>query len=270
MTPWVNFRRWSITTRLSFLFAISSLVLVAVMGIYLYRAGDAELDQEITELLADVVDSVRLITSRQKDNEDLVRPHFWDALSIGGSRMHVSILDDGNKVLLATSPLEIPTAVLPAPAAADQRVVNSLLWNAPNGHRYRVVAGRGKLGDARAHSVLIVLALDITSEEQRLRAYHNTLFGTLLIGGLCAAALGYVIVRRGLRPVRRIAKTASEITSARLGRKLRLDDAPVELHQLVAAFNGMLDRLQDSFSRLSQFSSDIAHELRTPINNLMG
>jgi two-component system heavy metal sensor histidine kinase CusS len=144
------------------------------------------------------------------------------------------------------------------------------LWNAPNGHRYRVVAAKGNLGDPGARPVLIILALDITSEEERLRAYHNTLFGTLLIGGLCAAALGYLIVRRGLAPVRRIATTASEITSARLGRKLRLDDAPVELHQLVAAFNGMLDRLQDSFSRLSQFSSDIAHELRTPINNLMG
>jgi len=38
---------------------------------------------------------------------------------------------------------------------------------------------------------------------------------------------------------------------------------------LVVAFNEMLDRLHDSFQRLSQFSADLAHDLRTPINNLM-
>jgi two-component system heavy metal sensor histidine kinase CusS len=270
MPAWVNFRRWSITTRISFLFAISSLVLVSVMGVYLYRASDAELDQEITELLVDTVDSARVIASRQNDIDALARPHFWDAFSRSGSRLHMRILGARNEVLIATSPLDIPSAALPVPAAQGERAARSLLWSAPGGQRYRVVTEMGSFGVHGEHPILIVLALDITAEEERLRAYHVTLFATLLFGALCAAALGYLIVRRGLAPVRRIAKTASEITSARLGRKLELDDAPVELRELAAAFNGMLDRLHDSFSRLSQFSSDIAHELRTPINNLMG
>jgi two-component system, OmpR family, heavy metal sensor histidine kinase CusS len=270
MAAWVNFRHWSITSRLTFLFAVSSLVLVAVMGVYLYRARDAELDQESTELLSDTVDFVRTIVSRQKDTTDLTRPHFWDALSIAGSRLHMFILSDRNEALVATSPLKIPPAILPAPVADRQRVTRSVLWSAPDGHRYRIVAGTGNFGVGEVHPVLILLALDITAEERRLRAYQETLIGMLLIGALCAAALGHFIARRSLAPVRRIAKTASEITSARLERKLKLDDAPVELRELAAAFNGMLDRLRDSFSRLSQFSSDIAHELRTPINNLMG
>ncbi len=45
---------------------------------------------------------------------------------------------------------------------------------------------------------------------------------------------------------------------------------PQELISLARAFDGMLDRLEDSFNRLSQFSADLAHELRTPINNLRG
>jgi two-component system heavy metal sensor histidine kinase CusS len=144
------------------------------------------------------------------------------------------------------------------------------VWSAPDGRRYRIVTVDSKFASADVHPVLIVLALDITAAERRLRAYNKTLVGTLLIGAICAATIGYFITRRGLAPVRRIAKTASEITSARLERKLELEDAPVELRELAAAFNGMLDRLRDSFSRLSQFSSDIAHELRTPINNLLG
>ena len=270
MTAWVNFRRWSITTRLSFLFAISSLVLVAAMGLYLYRASDAELDQEFTEQLADTVDFVRTIVSRQQDVTALTRPHFWDALSIPGSRLHMTILDDDHEVLVETSSLKIPLAVLPVSSMGDQRVKQSAVWSAPDGRRFRIVTGDSHLGSADARRVLIVLALDITAAERRLRSYNKTLLGTLLLGAICAAAIGYFITRRGLAPVRRIAKTASEITSARLERKLELEDAPVELRELAAAFNGMLDRLRDSFSRLSQFSSDIAHELRTPINNLMG
>lgn len=48
-----------------------------------------------------------------------------------------------------------------------------------------------------------------------------------------------------------------------------MEDAPAELSEMVLAFNEMLSRLEGSFERLTQFSSDIAHDLRTPINNLM-
>jgi two-component system, OmpR family, heavy metal sensor histidine kinase CusS len=87
---------------------------------------------------------------------------------------------------------------------------------------------------------------------------------------VCFAMIGYVATRQGMMPIRRITITANEITSSKLHKRLALDDAPAELREFAMAFNGMLDRLDDSFSRLSQFSSDLAHELRTPINNLMG
>jgi two-component system heavy metal sensor histidine kinase CusS len=44
---------------------------------------------------------------------------------------------------------------------------------------------------------------------------------------------------------------------------------PAEIESMVVAFNAMLARLEDSFRRLNEFSSDIAHELRTPVSNLM-
>src|SRR5207237_1402355 len=52
--------------------------------------------------------------------------------------------------------------------------------------------------------------------------------------------------------------------------RLSLDDTPEDFLESTLAFNNMLDRLQDSFKRLSEFSSDLAHDLRTPINNLLG
>ena len=75
--------------------------------------------------------------------------------------------------------------------------------------------------------------------------------------------------RRGLAPVREMTNVAQSITASRLHDRLPTAALPRELVDLAAAFNGMLSRLEDSFRRLSEFSSDLAHELRTPIGSLM-
>ena len=67
-----------------------------------------------------------------------------------------------------------------------------------------------------------------------------------------------------------MAAAVQDITASRLAERLRPEDTPAELREIAASFNGMLERLEDSFRRLNDFSSDIAHELRTPINNLLG
>jgi two-component system heavy metal sensor histidine kinase CusS len=62
---------------------------------------------------------------------------------------------------------------------------------------------------------------------------------------------------------------ATHITATKLDQRLSLNDVPPELAELAHHLNQMLARLEEAFQRLSDFSSDIAHELRTPINNLM-
>jgi two-component system heavy metal sensor histidine kinase CusS len=84
-----------------------------------------------------------------------------------------------------------------------------------------------------------------------------------------AGLLGYMLVRHGLRPLHLIARQAYSITAERLDTRLDASTAPRELQILVQSFNAMLDRLHDSFQRLTQFSADLAHDFRTPINNLM-
>ncbi|EPN56734.1 heavy metal sensor histidine kinase, partial [Pseudomonas syringae pv. actinidiae ICMP 19096] len=74
------------------------------------------------------------------------------------------------------------------------------------------------------------------------------------------AVLGYVLLRRGLRPLRKMAAHAAAITPASLHKRLDSHDTPVELQQLSNAFNAMLDRIDDGYRRLMQFSADLAHE----------
>lgn len=83
---------------------------------------------------------------------------------------------------------------------------------------------------------------------------------------LLAAAGGYLITVRAFRPVRQIAETAEQINSGSdLTRRIQLGDGRDEIYTLAAAFDHMFDRLQASFERERQFTSDASHELRTPI-----
>ena len=67
-----------------------------------------------------------------------------------------------------------------------------------------------------------------------------------------------------------IAETARRITSSHLDERIAAEGYPYELASLALTFNNMLDGLEESFARISRFSADIAHDLRTPVNNIRG
>ena len=102
---------------------------------------------------------------------------------------------------------------------------------------------------------------------QRYQGYLSLVLGSAFV--LCAIG-GYLIARRGILSLSRIASAAGQIGHATLHERILREGLPSELDQLAASFNAMLDRLEHSFERISQFSEDIAHELRTPVNNLRG
>jgi two-component system heavy metal sensor histidine kinase CusS len=76
-------------------------------------------------------------------------------------------------------------------------------------------------------------------------------------------------VHRGHAPLRRISAEIRQTSTDRLDLRLAPETVPIELAELASSFNEMLERLEESFSRLTNFSADIAHELRTPVTNLM-
>jgi heavy metal sensor kinase len=87
---------------------------------------------------------------------------------------------------------------------------------------------------------------------------------TVLLGG--AGLLAYAIAGRALRPVRLISGLAREISEQDLHRRIALDLPRDELGELAATFNGMLARLEASFTSLQRFTADAAHELRAPLS----
>lgn len=102
-----------------------------------------------------------------------------------------------------------------------------------------------------------------------LRAYCNALLfllpGSLMLSSLC----GYFLSRRAMAPVDRMTRAALSMGAENLSARLPLPAAKDEVRQLAEAWNQLLSRLEAAVSRLSQFSADVSHDLRTSITVIL-
>jgi two-component system heavy metal sensor histidine kinase CusS len=155
----------------------------------------------------------------------------------------------------------------------DQLAAETSTWVSPDGNGHRLLTGRIDLPANAAQAagpVLVDLVIETTStSEVRQRARRNTLIA-MVVAALLASVLGVLIAQRIVVSARRLGTAASRIGAQALDERLPLEETPVELVESTLAFNRMLDRLQSAFERLSAFSSDLAHDLRTPVGNLLG
>lgn len=109
------------------------------------------------------------------------------------------------------------------------------------------------------------------SADERFRKQFGALLALALGLGLIASTLvAITVTRRALHPLAEMKRSLERVQPAHLSERIEPAQWPRELQPMVTAFDGMLDRLEDSFTRLSQFSADLAHELRTPIGNMLG
>lgn len=117
----------------------------------------------------------------------------------------------------------------------------------------------------------------LADEGHRMRALaerqHNAMLHQLMLDSgialgvtaVLAAALGWIIAGRVLRPLRTITATVREISATNLHRRLDLGGPQDELTELGATFNGLLARLEAAFHAQRQFVANASHELRTPL-----
>lgn len=113
------------------------------------------------------------------------------------------------------------------------------------------------------------LAIAAAQRDAFIARAWRVMFWTLAAGAAATGVLAWCITQRILASVRRLGDTANRIGAQALHERLPADAVPAELAPAAQAFNAMLDRLQDAFSRLSGFSSDLAHDLRAPIHRLL-
>jgi two-component system heavy metal sensor histidine kinase CusS len=264
---------WSLAARLTAWYSCSSFLLILVVTGFLYWVLVSNLDREDDQFLADKIHILRLLLrDRPEDLAALKHEVEWEWAASQYAQFQVRILDEQGKAVVESpgmseelAPERFPGA---GPAEAEPGIGDEI--HLPTGKSFRVLAVRASLGPSGGRTRVIQIALDRTYEENLLAGYRRSLWLVLGIAFLVCGLAGYRIALRGLRPLAEIAETTRRIRSTTLHERVELAGLPAELSVLAGTFNEMLDRLEESFTRLARFSADIAHELRTPVNNLRG
>ncbi|MGB6214421.1 MULTISPECIES: heavy metal sensor histidine kinase [Pseudomonas] len=247
-------RRLSLSSRLALLFAACTAVVSLFAGVLFSRASEAhfvELDQQ---LLDGKLMGLRRALHDVQPSESEVR--LTDELSRQADLSLRITGSDGQRWYDSSAhlPRELPTQ-------AGLSTVSS------EGTDYRVL--NAPLYLDKPDSPQLTLLLDITHHQHFLQRMQRLIWMTVGLSALATALLGAWAARSGLRPLRRMSAIASGVSAQSLNARLPDENMPSELEELAHSFNAMLGRLDDSFQRLSAFSADIAHELRTPLSNLL-
>lgn len=115
----------------------------------------------------------------------------------------------------------------------------------------------------------IVVGRNIASDLAELRLVALRL---AMVGGgvlLLGLAGGWWLATRALRPIKEISRTAQDIAAGDLSQRINASETESELGQLAAVLNSTFSRLDAAFARQQQFTSDAAHELRTPVSVIL-
>ncbi len=255
----------SIIARLTFWYALLSVVLIASAGSVLYWVLTDRLRQEDDQMLAGRIAEIRAILLHPTDSAVFREEFQRETAMLYGT--YTRVLDSQGTIVV-----EAPTSS----AVFSRRKASDPFSEIPGDERgadwsdegeiFRIMSSHVAVGSG----FTVQVAMSRTKEEEVIAAYRRTLWLTVSAALAIAVVVGYLIARRGLTPVSRLASIVTELSAAHLHRRIGNDAWPRELRPLAANFDQLLARLEESFARISRFSADIAHELRTPLHILRG
>lgn len=256
----------SLTARLAALFAAMASGLLIVVGLAIDQAVSAHFDElDRIELSAKRSAIETLLESTRTEEalaalpgriDDALAGHHTVSLRLAipeRNWLHVVLRQgfEGQAEQLASRPGEV------------------ISWQDARGAHHIGQALALAVPLSRPEMAQLLLGIDISHHVHFLRTMRLQLGISISAAALLAAMLGWIVARKGLGPLREVTQTVSRLSAERLGERMSSERVPAEMRDLVDAFNGMLERLESSFRRLNEFSADIAHELRTPVSNLM-
>ena len=253
----------SITTRLVVMFALGALATLTLIGAALYGVLERELTRHQNDELNTNLQNMRYSIERFGDLEHWARLQVkMDTLTPADQSVRFWVLSDDPRFLYGKGLDEMERV-------NQGEAGHGILTLPLSGHTYRTLSMRlAPFADRPA--VRLIVGVDTAPFEHTLRAFLLAL--TLLTLGAVALVmvLGWWIARIGLRPLQRLSEEARALRPKTLSQRLRAERLPVELEDLTTAFNGALGRLEEAWQQLEGFNADVAHELRTPLANMIG
>ncbi len=255
------------TGRLTLLFILASSAVLLALGWVIAASVEQHFEEQDMDVLTGKMELVRHALGQLDSMNDLqaVMKSLDNAL-VGHHGLEVIVMDSNQRLMFSNSAFELSTAVV-----RDSALYSSsrpVIWNIDD-QTYRALVARVATGQPDAAEVTVAVALDIVHHKEFMASFQRTLWAFIAGAAALAGFLGWAVARHGLAPLRTMREQTSGVTAQRLSYRLPVERLPSELIELARSLNEMLARLEDAFVRLTAFSSDIAHELRTPVSNLM-
>src|ERR1700733_14648927 len=264
-------RFWrTLAFRLTAWYVLAGLALVVFTSASLYFVLVTELKKSTDLFLADKIHVLRTMLRERPDDWDGLREEIeLESAARRYQQFYIRLLDERNAPLLTTPGMAEQVDLSQLTAQTQSRPGRAESMKGRNGGLFFVMSAAATIGSS-AQTDTVQIAIDISNQEVLLARYRYR-FWLVLLGTLAIfPPVGYQIARRGIRPVREMARITRHISSTNLRERIQPEGYPSELASLAATFNKMLDGLEESFERISRFSADIAHDLRTPVNNIRG
>lgn len=266
--------RNSITGQLTLFYSSSLFILITLISFFLYWMMTNILYDAARQFIADEISIIRNILEDKPNNIRALKQEVNDipnSLQSSAYHYYIRVLDANgiiaetpqmNNISVAKKFLNNTTNILSIKA--------NHAWQSHQGDQHYLLAQSVIKSTKENKAWLIHIALNVSAQQIIINEYRNILFLIVSGGALLSIALGYLISRKGMRHLHDLTQTTKKMTTNILQQRIDPEHWPRELNELGIAYNQMLDRIEFSFSKLIQFSDDLAHELRTPINNLMG
>ncbi len=259
----------SLTTRISLLFAVAASLVLLTTGYFLTQAVETHFKEEDRHELIGKLELIRNLFRHAYSQKtlDILPQQLADAL-VGHPGLEVVVTDAAGDIWFATPDADFPRTLLQDCQHQSNGCLPDHLqqWQ-QSGKTFRSLAKSLTAGSDQIYTVIV--SQDTQNHDHFMGKFRAVLTLAIALAAFATASLGWIATRWGLSPLRGVTSTVAGVSAEHLSDRLSTSDLPAEIKPLATAFNAMLGRLDDSFRRLSEFSSNIAHELRTPISNLM-
>jgi two-component system heavy metal sensor histidine kinase CusS len=255
--------RHSIITRLVLMFAAAALVVFSLIGTVLYAVVKSELLRHERDGLVTTFNDIEYMVTHVGTAERWARVQAkLDTLTPADGKVRFWVFSDDPQFRYGK----------------DLAELHEFDYSRENTGRLRIKGKEFPLhiitkvlpAFLDRPAIRLTVGVDTDPYFETLRTFVAAMIGLSLVGTMLVVLFGYWIARAGLRPLKIMSDKAQTLSPQNLSERLTVSALPDELSDLAQAFNGALERMENAYKQLEAFNADVAHELRTPLANLIG
>ena len=257
-----------LSTRLGIAVGLMGVIVVLLIVAFTYFEIGRQLDIRARGSLSEKLNQIEhgLLESYSAKSEVILTPHILNDYVIGHDYLALIVRN-----------AEHPGApILSVGNEAAIKVFSNIAKYTSGYEEYFPPTGYAILGMSKVirladgNEVVVTLLLERESDAVLLKSYIKSTILSLPLILILVGGCGWWLVRHGLSPLYKFSAIAARISAHDLDHRIDFTTFPEELKNSAHAINFMLERLDRDIQQLLQFSDDLAHELRSPLNNILG